>query len=149
GFKKNFGRATPGFLLEEECHRNMAFTIYHAYHTPKLNIFEVKEKDLGGGLREITATISNERMIPTHASHDLRNNIERPDYISISGVDVQAGMIVQNEDFNFTTEQKVNPAKLEVDNIPGNGFVKVRWIVSGRGTPKITVDSAKGGVVTK
>lgn len=149
GFKKNFGRATPGFLLEEECHRNMAFTIYHAYQMPKLNILEVKEKDLGGGLREITATITNERLIPTHASHDVKNKIERPDYISISGVDVQAGMIVQNEDFNVTVEQQVNPAQLEVDNIPGNSYVKVRWIVSGRGIPKITVDSAKGGVVSK
>lgn len=149
GFRKNFGRATPGFLLEEECHRNMAFTIYHAYHMPKLQITDVKEKDLGKGLREITATITNDRLIPTHASHDLRNKIERPDYISISGVNVEAGMIVDNEDFNFTTEQKVNPQQLEVANIPGSGSVKVRWIVRGNGKYTITVDSAKGGVVTK
>lgn len=149
GFKKNFGRATPGFMLEEELHRNMAFTMYHAYHMPKLSIAEVKEKDLGGGMREITAYIKNERLMPTHASQDLKYKIERPDYISIEGVDVQAGMIIDNEDTNVTREQKVNPAKLEVNNIPGNSIVKVRWIVSGRGTPKITVDSAKGGVVTR
>ena len=149
GMKKNFGRATPGFLLEEECHRNMAFTLYHAYHMPNLSISEVKEKDLGGGLREITAFIKNDRLMPTHASQDLKYKIERPDYISISGVDVQAGMIVTDEDFGVTREQKVNPQKLEVRNIPGNSIVKVRWIVSGRGKYRITVDSAKGGVVSR
>lgn len=149
GFRKNFGRATPGFMLEEELHRNMAFTLYHAYQMPNLSISDVKEKNLGGGLREITATIKNDRLMPTHASQDLKFKIERPDYISISGVDVQAGMVVNNEDRNFTTEQKVNPEKLELANIPGNSVVKVRWIVSGKGDFTITVDSAKGGVVTK
>ncbi len=149
GFRKNFGRATPGFMLEEELHRNMAFTLYHAYQMPHLSIPEVKEKDLGGGLREITAIIKNDRLMPTHASQDLKFKIERPDYVSISGVTVVAGMIVDNEDRNFTREQKVNPQQIELSNIPGNSVVKVRWIVSGRGTPKITVDSAKGGVVTR
>lgn len=149
GFKKNFGRATPGFMLEEELHRNMAFTLYHAYHMPNLSIHEVKEKDLGGGLKEITATIMNDRLMPTHASQDLKYKIERPDYISISGVEVVAGMTVQNEDFDFTTEQKHNPQKLELANIPGNSTVKVRWVVRGKGKYTITVDSAKGGLVSR
>lgn len=149
GFKKNFGRATPGFLLEEECHRNMAFTLYHAYHMPNLSISDIKEKDLGGGLKEITATIKNDRLMPTHASQDLKYKIERPDYVTISGVNVEAGMVVSNEDFGVTKEQKTEPAKLRLNNIPGNGIVKIRWIVSGRGKYTITVDSAKGGVVTR
>jgi hypothetical protein len=149
GFKKNFGRANPGFLLESDAHRNMAFTLFHAYHMPKLSIDSVTEKDLGGGLREITATISNDRLIPTHASHDLNNNITRPNFITIEGVNVVTGMIVDDLDFNFTTEQKTNPAKLRVNNIAGMSSVSVRWIVSGRGNYTITVDSAKGGIVKK
>ncbi|MGY6520237.1 MAG: M14 family metallopeptidase [Mongoliitalea sp.] len=145
GFKKNFGRLHPGFLMETDAHRNAAFTILHAYHTPKLSVSDVKEKDLGGGLREITATIYNERMIPTHSSQDLKYKIERPDYISISGAKVVAGFVVENEDFNKLAEQKVNPEKIAVDNIPGMGAVKVRWIVSGNSKYSITVDSAKGG----
>ena len=62
---------------------------------------------------------------------------------------MQAGMIVENEDRNFTREQKVEPAKIRLENIPGNSTVKVRWIVSGRGKYAVTVDSAKGGLVTK
>src|SRR5690606_26209183 len=83
--KKNFTRADPGFLLESDAHRNMAFCIYHAYHMPKLVVEEMTEKNLGGGLTEITVVITNKRMIPTHSSLDLRYKIERPDYISIQG----------------------------------------------------------------
>ncbi len=149
GFKKNFGRATPGFMLEEELHRNMAFAFYHAYHMPKLSIDKVSEKDLGGGLKEITVIIKNDRMMPTHASQDLKYKIERPDFISISGVDVQAGMIVQDIDLGLTTEQKVSPEKMVLANIPGNSTVILRWIVSEKGKYTITVDSAKGGLITK
>jgi hypothetical protein len=145
GFKKNFGRLHPGFLMEQDAHRNSAFTILHAYHTPKLSISEVKEIDLGGGLREITATIYNERLIPTHSSQDIKYKIERPNYVSISGANVVAGFVVENEDFNKLHEQKVNPEKLEVENVSGMGAVKVRWIISGGRNYSISVDSAKGG----
>lgn len=148
GFKKNFGRATPGFLLEEECHRNMVFTFYHAFHMPHLSVAEINVKPLGSGLNEVTAVIKNDRLMPTHASQDLKYKIERPDYISITGGKVIAGMTVQNEDFNVTTEQKVNPQKLKVANIPGNSIVKVRWIVKGGDEYTVTVDSAKGGLVS-
>jgi hypothetical protein len=148
GVKKNFTRADPGFLLESDAHRNMSFCIYHAYNMPKLVIEEITEKSLGGGLTEVTAVITNKRMMPTHASQDLKYKIERPDYISIEGAKVVAGVIVDNRDLNLTREQKNNPSKLEVDNIPGLGAVTVRWIISG-GKYSIKVDSRKGGVVTK
>lgn len=148
GFRKNIGRATPGFMLEEELHRNMAFTFYHAFHMPSLSVNNVKEKSLGGGLTEITAYIKNERLIPTHASQDLKYNITRPDYISIKGANVVSGMLVNDEDFGVTQEQKNNPAKLEVKNIPGNDIVKVRWIVKGNSNYSIHVDSEKGGLTS-
>lgn len=145
GFKKNFGRAHPGFLLEQDAHRNMAFTIYHAFHTPKLTVTDVKVENIGGGLKQITATVYNERLMPTHSSQDLKYNIERPDYITISGAKVVTGMLVNDEDFNKVEEQKHNPEKIKVKNIPGMESVKVRWIVSGNGKYSINVDSAKGG----
>ncbi|MCL5244560.1 M14 family metallopeptidase [Cellulophaga sp. 20_2_10] len=149
GFRKNVGRATPGFLLEEEAHRNMVFTFYHAYHMPLLSVDRITEKSIGNGLKEITAIIKNDRLMPTHASQDLKYKIERPDYISLSGAPVLAGMIVDNDDFNITTEQKNNPNKIKVDNIPGNSIIKVRWIVKGGGKVTVTVDSAKGGLISK
>ncbi len=149
GFKKNFGRLHPGFLLETDAHRNMAFTLFHAYHTPQLDIHDVQVKELGRGQKEITAVIANSRIIPTHSGIDLRYNIERPNYISIEGGEVLAAMRVHNPDLNIVEEQKKNPSVIEVENIPGNGHVTVRWIVDGGRNYTIKVDSAKGGVVRK
>ena len=150
GFKKNStNRLHPGFLLESDAHRNAAFVIYHAYNTPQLSISNVKEKTLEGGYKEITADITNERIMPTHSSFDIQNKIERPDWISISGPKVIAGMVMQNADMKQGTEQKVNPEKLAVANIPGNSTVTVRWLVKGNEKYTITVDRAKGGLVKK
>ena len=149
GFKKNFGRAHPGFLLESDAHRNMSFSVYHCFHTPKLAVDTLIEKDLGDGLKQITAVISNSRIMPTHSSQDLKFKIERPDYISISGAKVIAGMVVNNADLDLSTEQKNNPSTIEVNNIPGLSTVTVRWIVQGNSKYTVTVDSKKGGVASK
>ena len=149
GFKKNFGRMHPGFLLESDAHRNMAFTLYHCFHTPQLTIDTIEEKNLGDGLREIIATVSNNRMMPTHSSQDLKFKIERPDFISIEGVKAIAGMIVENRDLDINEEQVNNPGRIAVSNIPGLGSVRVKWIVSGSGKVKITVDSRKGGKTSR
>ena len=146
GFKKNFTRMHPGFLLESDAHRNMAFTVYHAYHTPKLQIDTIMEKDLGDGLKEITAIISNQRLMPTHSSQDLKYKIERPDYISLTGAKVIAGMTVDNRNPAAAVEQKTGPQTIEVSNIPGLGEVTVRWIIQGSSNYTITADSRKGGV---
>lgn len=147
GFKKNYTRVHPGFLLEADAHRNMAFTIYHAYQTPKLVIEDVKEENIGNGLKEVTVTIANKRVIPTHSAQDLKHKIERPDYAIIRGADVVAGMVVLDKDFDLTSEQAFTPEKIELANIPGMSEVRVRWIVRGNKNYSIEINSAKGGVV--
>ena len=150
GFKKNSSaRLHPGFLLESDAHRNAAFVILHAYSTPHLTISNVSEKNIEGGYKEITADITNHRTIPTHSSYDMQHKIERPNWVSISGPQVIAGMIMQNVYNNQSVEQKVNPSKLTLSNIPGNSTVSVRWIVKGNQRYTITVDSAKGGLVRR
>jgi len=116
---------------------------------PKLSVEEISEKNLGNGLTEVTAVIKNERLMPTHASQDLKYKIERPDYISLEGATVLAGMVVENRDLNLTSEQKVNPAVLEVANIPGLGSVTVRWIIKSAKGYSVKVDSRKGGMLSK
>lgn len=149
GFKKNFSRMHPGFLMESDAHRNMAFTIYHGYSTPKLEIDTIIEKDLGEGLKEVTAVIANKRLMPTHSSQDLKYKIERPDHISLTGPKVIAGMIVENRNPGATVEQKNMEQFIEVPNIPGYGEVTVRWIVQGNAKYTIKADSRKGGVVSR
>jgi len=148
GAKKNYTRNHPGFLLLEDAHRNAAFTIYHGYHTPKLEFNDIEVKSLGNNLFEVKASVWNSRIIPTHSGHDVFYKINRPNYISISGVEVIAGMRIINNDFNVTEEQKYKPEQIEVPSIEGMMEVKVKWIVKGNpNKAKIIVDSEKGGVI--
>jgi len=85
GTKKNFGRVPPGFLLPEECHRNMAFTLYHAMQLPKLAIDEAVVTPLAGGLKRVRVTVANESIIPTRLAQDVEKNITPSDRSTLSG----------------------------------------------------------------
>jgi hypothetical protein len=149
GFNKNFGRLHPGFLLESDAHRNAAFCIYNAWQSPKLEITEVNVQKLEGGLKEVTATIENKRLLPTHSASNLKFRIDPPDYISLEGGKVLAGMIIQDVDMKINREQKVNPERLEVNNISGYERVKVKWIVKDGTKFTVKVESVKGGTALK
>lgn len=145
GFNKNFGRTHPGFLLESDAHRNAAFCIYNAWVTPKLEITGIKVKNLGGNLKEVTATITNRQLMPTHSGTNLRYRIDPPDYVYIDGGKAIAGMIVLDPDRNITREQKNNPQRMEIPTIEGYQNVDVRWIVKDGTRFTIRVESVKGG----
>jgi hypothetical protein len=145
GWSKNFGRMHPGFMLETDAHRNAAFCIYNAYQTPKLEVSEVKVKNLNGGLNEVNATVSNKRIIPTHSGTNQKYKIDPPDYVYLDGGTVIAGMIVVDVNNNRAIEQKKNPQRMEVKTIPGNSRVNLRWIVKGGSKFTVRVESVKGG----
>ena len=148
GFSKKFGRLHPGFMLETDAHRNMAFVLYNAWQTPKLEISDIVSRDMKGGLWEITARVSNSRMMPTHSAQNMRYHITPPDYVTLDGPAVISGMKVTDPLNNVTVEQKKNPKSIEIENIPGYGRITVRWIVRGKGPVKITVKSVKGGTAS-
>ena len=145
GFGKNFGRLHPGFMLETDAHRNAAFCIYNAYQSPKLEIYDIRVKKLSGDMKEVTATIRNTRLIPTHSANNQKFKIDPPDYIYLDGGIVIAGMIVMDKDNNINMEQKKNPGRLEVKNMPGYSHINVRWIVKGGDKFTVRVESVKGG----
>jgi len=149
GFSKSFGRVHPGFLLESDAHRNMAFVLYNAWQTPKLEITDIKIRDMKGGLKEITATVSNLRMMPTHSAQNIKYRITPPDYISLEGPKVISGMVVTDPLNNVTLEQKKDPESVRVENIPGYGKVVVRWIARGNGPVTVNVRSVRGGTVSR
>jgi hypothetical protein len=148
GTTKNWTRINPTFMLEEMAHRNMAFTLYHAWQMPKLEVQKVATRSIGGGLTEVTATVANSRIIPTHSEWDVKNRINPPDYISLSGGKVLAGSIVVNRNLGLADDQRIHPERIEVASIPGQSFVTLRWIVSGSGPFTVTVESQKGGRAT-
>jgi hypothetical protein len=145
GWSKNTGRMHPGFLLETDSHRNAAFCIYNAFQTPKLEVKDIKVKNLAGGLKEISATVENKRMMPTHSATNMRYKIDPPDYVFIDGGTVLAGMVVIDADYNRNVEQKKNPQRIEVTNIAGYQHVDLKWIVKGGTKYTVRVESVKGG----
>jgi hypothetical protein len=149
GIKKAWTRTAPSFLLEEMCHRNMAFTLFHAYHTPQVSVDSIYTKALPNGLTEVTASVKNSRVIPTHTAQDIENKITRPDWVSISGGKVITGAILENRFTGQAREQKRNPHRLELSNIQGMEAVYVRWIVEGKGPFTVTANTAKGGKYSK
>ncbi len=149
GIKKAWTRTAPSFLIEEMCHRNMAFTLYHAYHTPQVSVDSIYTKELPAGLTEVTAALKNSRVIPTHTSQDIQNKITRPDWVSVKGGKVLTGAILEDRFMGIAHEQKRNPEKLEIPTVPGMEAVYVRWIIEGNGPFTVTIDAAKGGKDSK
>lgn len=151
GFKKEWVRQPPSFLLEEECHRNMAFTLYHADQMPRVAVFDVAVRQVAGGLQEVTATIVNERATPTHAAVDVEHKFTPPDLATVAGTNatVLAGFTAGSRLFADAVEQSRDPARLKLANIPGRGTVYARWLIRGAGPFVVSVKSAKGGSASK
>ncbi|ADB18459.1 peptidase M14 carboxypeptidase A [Pirellula staleyi DSM 6068] len=151
GMRKNWLRQPPSFLLEEECHRNMAFTLYHADELPLVSITEVAMVDLGGGVKQITAVIENPKICPTHSAIDVRRKITRPDLVSLVGdkLEVHSALIADEPLFTSPREQERKPAEVKLDRIDGRGGVYVRWIISGGENLEVKVSSVKGGSDSK
>ena len=148
GFKKTFGRAEPGFLVQAEGHRNMAFSLYQMWQLPSVRVDSIAVRPLGDGLTEVTAMVANGRVVPTHTQQDLENKITRPDYVTLTGGTVIAGYRVTNPLNGQAVEQARNPTQLEIANISGNANVTVKWVVRGSGPFTVTVDSEKGGTAS-
>jgi len=145
GFKKQFGRVPPSFLLEEECHRNFAFTLLHASFLPEIVIDTPIVNQLGGGLYQIRTTVRNKNYIPTRLYVDELNNIGRPDWLIIKNADVISGGLSSSEFDSKFDEQKFNPHKLEVERLEGNSSVTAVWVIRKTDSVEIEYNSLKGG----
>ncbi len=151
GRKKQWGRAPPSFLLEEELHRNMAFTLYHAEQMALLKISDIKIEKLDNSLFKIWVTVENQRLIPTRTAQDVAHYISPPDIVSIQGDDIEvlsAGRITDRF-FKQVQAVKRRPERVELDTIGGIGVVRVQFVVRGKEKFIVTVSSAKGGLIRK
>lgn len=151
GMKKSWMRQPPSFLLEEECHRNMAFTLFHADQMALVNVQDVETKELGDSLFEVTAIIENPKLCPTHSAHDVKSKITPPDEVSLTGdkVNVLTALVSSERFFREPREQKREPATVKLDSIGGHSVTYVRWLVEGAGPYEVKVKTVKGGMANK
>jgi hypothetical protein len=149
GFKKDFGRVPPSFMIEEEVHRNALFALEHAAAMPKVVVDKLETSPLGDGLIAIDATFRDEHPIPTRTARAAQMKIGSPDVFRISGdgLTVIAGGFRSDP---FRPQQialaEREPARLVSEQgIGGESNVMVRWIVrgSGRATVEWSGDKAR------
>jgi len=162
------GRVPPTWLLEELCHRNMAFCLLHAYEMPLPIIKAVQAEKISGKLYKLKVTLYNQRLMPTMSASAVENKVQRPDLLSIEGnVKVLAAgmnkssrlarvparflryyLRAEDSDVDFIDQKDLKHLKL-TRGIPGKAEVEYDLLVEGTGKVTVTLDCLKGGKHTK
>jgi len=152
GWVHETGRVPPLFMLEELCHRNAMFTLYHAEQMP-LPLFEnVDVKKISGDVFQVQVTLRNRRAIPTIGQWAATHDLMTPDILKFKGKNmtvVDAGLV---EDAWNKRVRRIDkrPARVVLNSgLPGNDQVIVQWIVQGKGRGTLTYVSMKGGRLKK
>jgi len=155
GTKKFSSRITPPWMLEEGCHRNFAFTMYHADQMPLVRFGALRVRNLHGNLWEVTAEIVNDRIIPTRTAMASRNKIGLPDFMTC---DTGSGAAVVA---SGTVRSLLPTAKLDYDDTPrpwrlanesgigGRGARLFRFLVEGDGDVTLRYEAQKGGTIER
>jgi hypothetical protein len=151
GTPKHWGRVPPSFLLEEELHRNMAFTLFHADMMPLVQITDITIKPLSKTLFEIWVTLENQRLMATRSQQDITNHITSPDKVCLQSktLKVLSSGIVKDRFFRDIEPVKHRPQCVKLECIPGKAAARVQFIVTGTGDFSVTYDSVKGGFLKK
>ncbi|GAG03821.1 unnamed protein product, partial [marine sediment metagenome] len=88
-WKKFTRRLPPRFMLEELCHRNMAFTLYQANEMPLMQMGETKVENINGDVYKVWVDLTNPKVAPTILERAAQNNVVRPDILTIDGRNVE------------------------------------------------------------
>ncbi|MCC7169051.1 MAG: peptidase M14 [Planctomycetes bacterium] len=142
GLNKWSSRVTPTFMLEEECHRNFAFTMLHADHMAVLAVERSQVRRIADGLWSITTTIANEKILPSRSARAADRNIGVPDLLTceVQGGTVVAGGTVRRFDDKAMDVVEHEPARLLVNRgIPGRGQRIFRFVVRAPEGAKATL----------
>ncbi len=133
GGTKFSSRVTPPFMLEEGCHRNFAFTMFHAANMPELEFKWVGIEQLESKLWEITVEIENSKIIPSRLGLAAQKNIGMPDLLSLSGAKVVLSGTLSDRFDNSIQPTEHRPELLFVNSgISGNDQSTFRFFVEGR-----------------
>lgn len=142
GWMKMTGRVPPSFHMEEECHRNFAFTMFHAEQMPLVELRNVTADPIGANLWRVRVDAHNLRLIPTTTAQGARRRYGPRDFIEIvgDGVKVVAGGTIENRftaPFHFVEH---NPHKLWIDEgLGGERYQTFQWLLSAPQAARATI----------
>lgn len=165
------GRVPPSWLLEELCHRNMAFCLLHADEMPLPTIKNVRAEKIASDLYRLKVTLYNERLMPTLSAAAIENRVQPPDILSIDGkvkvlaagqavgTSMPAGIPARfrrffrgrgaaDSDVTFIDQKDLKNLKL-TSGIPGRSEIEYHFLVEGKGNVTVRLDCAKGGKHSK
>jgi hypothetical protein len=155
GWSKFAGRVPPTFMLEELCHRNFAFTMYHADQMPRLSFSRVKVRALDPSVWEVSVEVANDAAIPTISSLASRRKIGARDQVTLRPSKESSAKILASgmpDDWFQSTMSltKRHPERIWLERGVGSHDRRAfRWIVSGQGSLDLTYISQKGGTKTR
>ncbi len=140
GTTKYSSRVPPMFMLEELCHRNFAFTMFHAGEMPVLSFpwIEIKQLSDAGddSLWQITLEIANEKIIPTRTAVAAQKKMGQPDRLTLTGdgvTVVTSGSL--NDRFDKTIDPRPRKSRLNIipieRGISSRGRRTYRYLVTG------------------
>ena len=148
GFKKTFGRMPPTFLLEELCHRNAMFTLYHASEMPDVRMRPLEVERVSATVFNVTVTLENSGRIPTRSAIASQRKIGLPDTLELTGARAAAiaGGRLRDRFRGSVDLVDREPGRLRLeDGVPGKGRVSYRFLVRGDGEVVVRYVSEKGG----
>lgn len=140
GGSKHSARIPPPFMMEEELHRNFAFTMFHADQMPLLRFESVDTSELSPGLWQVTVTVANDRLIPTRTERAADRAIGLDDVLTLTGAEVVAAGPMDRRTARTFEPQPSRPHALRFPSgVPGNGSVAARFLVRGEAGRPITL----------
>ena len=140
GGTKFSSRIPPPFMMEEELHRNFAFTMFHADQMPLLRFESVETKQISPELWQVTVTVANDRLIPTRTARAAEKGIGLADTLTLTGADVVAAGTLDRRTDRTIDPQGFVPATLQFEHgVPGQASVAARFLVKGIAATPITL----------
>jgi hypothetical protein len=137
GLNKWSSRSTPVFMLEEEAHRNFAFTMLHGGEMPRLHFDRTKVEKLSGRLWAVTVEIRNDKLIPTRTARASTAGIGAADLLTAEGTGISVIASGKLDNWWDTTADEVRhePARVLYDEGVGSrGTIVHRfWVEADQG----------------
>ncbi len=151
GLVKHSQRVPPSFLLEELCHRNAAFVMYHAEQMPLVAWQDLLIQKIGPDTTAVTIALRNTGLIPTRSAQAARRKLGRPDEVRFEGTGLTvmaSGRLIDR--YTGELETSEGPvSRIRLESGVGNSPVFIRWIVRGHGNATLTFEAEKAAMLTR
>jgi len=142
-------------MLEEGCHRNFAFTMFHADEMPLLSWGALDVKRIDNNMWKVTIEVANDKIIPSRTGMAAKHHIGAPDVltcITSSGNSIAASGTVKSllKTTKLENIESNQPDRIVINKgIDGNNSTLFQFIVDGYGEVEFQYDSEKGGLLER